>query len=103
MLHSIDLSSFSKREFINGSEGITMSVVISTMYFSFQVGDQIKWYTHLSYTFKKISRDTSMLEYSKRYLAKKNLPVLYRSLVEPYLMYYCPIWGSCGTSALDML
>ena len=29
--------------------------------------------------------------------------MLYRSLVEPYFRYCCPVWGSCGVSALDKL
>ena len=44
-----------------------------------------------------------MLKYSKRYLPKEILIMLYRGLVEPYFRYCCPVWGSCGASALDKL
>ena len=44
-----------------------------------------------------------MLKYSKRYLPKESLIMLYRSLVEPYFRYCCPVWGSCGATALDKL
>ena len=29
--------------------------------------------------------------------------MLYRSLIEPYFRYCCPVWGSCSASALDKL
>ena len=29
--------------------------------------------------------------------------ILYRSLIEPYLRYCCPVWESCGASPLDKL
>ena len=44
-----------------------------------------------------------MLKYSKRYLPKESHVLLYRSLFEPYFRYCCPVWGSCGASALDKL
>ena len=44
-----------------------------------------------------------MLKYSRRYLPKESLIMLYISLAEPYFRYCCPIWGSCGASALDKL
>ena len=43
-----------------------------------------------------------MLKYSKRCLPKESLVMLYRSLVEPYFRYCCPVWRYCG-AALDKL
>ena len=100
-LHSIDLPRSSKPELNIGSEEITM--VNNTKYLGLQVDDQLKWSTHLSSTIKKVSRGIGMLKYSKRYLPKENLIMLYRSLVEPYFRYCCPVWGSCSASALDKL
>ena len=57
----------------------------------------------MSSTIKKVSRGIGMLKYSKRYLPKENLMMLYRSLVGPYFRYCCCVWGSCGASALDKL
>ena len=78
-------------------------MVNNTKYLGLQVDDQLKWSTHLSSTIKKVSRGIGMLKYSKRYLPKENLIMLYRSLVEPYFRYCCPVWGSCSASALDKL
>ena len=68
-----------------------------------EVDDQLKWSTQLSSAIRKVSRGIGMLKYSKRYLPKESLIMLYRSLVEPYVRYCCPVWGSCGASALDKL
>ena len=78
-------------------------MVNNTKYLGLQVDDQLKWSTHLSSTIKKVSKFIDILKYSKRYLPKESLIMLYRSLVEPYFRYCCPIWGSLGTSTLDKL
>ena len=100
-LLSKDLPSSSKSDLNIGSEEITM--VNNIKYLGLQVGNQLKWSTHLSSTIKKVSRGIGMLKYSKRYLPKESLIMLYRSLVEPYFRYCCPVWGSCSASALDKL
>ena len=100
-LHSIDLPSSSKPDLNFGGEEITM--VNSTKYLGLQVDDQLKWSTHRPSTIKNVSGGIGMLKYSKRYLPKESLVILYRSLVEPYFRYCCPVWGSCGASALDKL
>ena len=100
-LLSLDLPSSSKPDLNIGSEEITM--VNNTKYLGLQVDDQLKWSTHLSNTIKKVSRGIGMLKFSKRYLPKESLIMLYRSLIEPYFRYCCPVWGSCGASALDKL
>ena len=78
-------------------------MVNNTKYLGLQVDDQLKWSTHLSNTIKKVSRGIGMLKFSKRYLPKESLIMLYRSLIEPYFRYCCPVWGSCGASAHDKL
>ena len=98
---SIDLPGSSKPDLNIGSEEIT--IVNNTKYLGLQVDDQLKLSTHLSSTIKKVSRGIGMLRYSKRYLPKESLGMLYRSLVEPYFRYCCPVWGSCGASAFNKL
>ena len=44
-----------------------------------------------------------MLKYSKRYLSKESVTLLYTNLVEPYFRYCFPVWPSCSASALDKL
>ena len=54
---------------------------------------------------KKISKALGMLQYSKQYLPIKSVQTMYKSLVEPYFRYCCPVWGGgvCGITAIDKL
>ena len=44
-----------------------------------------------------------MLKYSKKYLPLLTIQCTYKSLVEPYFRYCCPVWGSCGSIAKNEL
>ena len=44
-----------------------------------------------------------MLQYSKKYLPLLTIQSMYKSLVEPYFRYCCPVWGSRGTTAINEL
>ena len=57
----MDLPSSSKPDLNIGSEKITM--VNNTEYLGLQVDDQLKWFTHLSSTSKKVSKGIGMLKY----------------------------------------
>ena len=50
---------------------------------------------------KKVSRGIGMLKYSKRYLLLFTIQSMYNSLAEPYFRYCCPVWGSCGCTAIN--
>ena len=51
----------------------------------------------------KISRALGMLRHTKQYLPLSILQIMYRSLVEPYSRFCCPVWGVFGTTALAKL
>ena len=42
-----------------------------------------------------------MLKYSKKYLPLSTIQRMCKSLVEPYFRYCLPVWGNCGTTALQ--
>ena len=44
-----------------------------------------------------------MLCFSKQYLPIVTVQKMYRSLVEPYLRYSCPIWGVSGINVINKL
>ena len=52
---------------------------------------------------KKMSKAIGMLRYSKQYLPIKSVQTMYKSLIEPYFRYCCPVWGVCGITAPDKL
>ena len=44
-----------------------------------------------------------MIRHAKQYLPLSLLQTMYRSMVEPYFRFCCPVWGVCGTTALNKL
>ena len=44
-----------------------------------------------------------MIRLTKNVLPLTTLQTLYKSIVEPYFRFCCPVWGSCGVTALSKL
>ena len=82
-----------------GEEPISM--VKHTKYLGVQIDQHLLWDEHLSIITKKISRGLGMLKYSKKYLPLSTIQRMCKSLVEPYFRYCLPVWGNCGTTALQ--
>ena len=67
------------------------------------VDQHLNWKEQISTVKKKVSRGIGMLKYSKKYLPLLTIQCMYKSLVEPYFRYCCPVWGSCGSTAINEL
>ena len=63
----------------------------------------LKWTSQLALTTNKISRCIGMLRYAKQYLPISTVKTMYRSLVEPYFRYCCPVWGTAGVTVIEKL
>ena len=50
-----------------------------------------------------ISKALGMNRLAKIFLPLTTLQTLYKSIVEPYFRFCCPVWGSCGVTALSKL
>ena len=44
-----------------------------------------------------------MLRYAKQYLPLSTVKTMYKSLVEPYFRYCCPVWGNAGVTVIEKL
>ena len=44
-----------------------------------------------------------MLRYAKRYVPLSTVKTMYGSIVEPYLRYWCTVWGCCTETDLKRL
>ena len=44
-----------------------------------------------------------MLRYAKQYLRISTVMTMYKSLVEPYFRYCCPVWGNAGVTVIEKL
>ena len=81
----------------------TVSIIKQAKYLGVMVDQHLNWKEHISTIKKKVSRGIGMLKYSKKYLPLLTIQSMYKSLVEPYFRYCCPVLGSCGTTAINEL
>ena len=84
-----------------GEENV--STVENTKYLGVIVDKFLSWDEQISAVMKKVSRGLGMLRFSRQYLPIVTVQKMYRSLVEPYLRYSCPIWGVSGINAINKL
>ena len=63
----------------------------------------MNWENHINHVIKKISRSLGMIRCAKNFLPLTTLQAMYKSIVEPYFRFCCPVWGSCGVTALGKL
>ena len=78
-------------------------MVKEVKYLGVQVDHQLKWTSQLALTTHKISRGIGMLRYAKQYLPLSTVKIMYKSLVEPYFRYCCPVWGNAGVTVIEKL
>ena len=85
---------------ISGEE---ISIIEHTKYLGVQVDQYMNWENHINHVIKKISRALGMIRHAKNFLPLTTLQTMYKSIVEPYFRFCCPVWGSCGVTALGKL
>ena len=90
-----------KPYFVVGEENV--SVVENIKYLGVIVDKYLSWDEQISAVTKKVSRGLGMLRFSKKYLPIVTVQKMYRSLVEPYFRYSCPVWGVSGINAISRL
>ena len=78
-------------------------IIEHTKYIGVQVDQYMNWKNHINHVIKKISRALGMIPRAKNFLPLTTLQTLYKSIVEPYFRFCCPLWGSCGVTALSKL
>ena len=83
--------------------GEQISIIEHTKYVGVQVDQYMNWENHINHVIKKISRALGMIRLAKNFLPLTTLQTLYKSIVKPYFRFCCPVWGSCGVTALSKL
>ena len=78
-------------------------MVKEVKYLDVQVDHQLKWTSQLALTTNKISRGIGMIRYAKQYLPISTVKTMYKSLVEPYFRYCCPVWGNAEMTIIEKL
>ncbi len=73
----------------------------SVKYLGLILDSHLSWQNHIDYISKKISKSLNIMTKVKKYLGKKALISIYYSLVYPYLMYGCILWGNNYNASLS--
>ena len=68
-----------------------------------QIDEKLNWQEHIKEVSAKISRAVGLLKYSKQYLLFSVVRTFYNSIVEPYSLYYCSVWGWCSATEVQHL
>lgn len=80
-----------------------ISMIEHTKYLGVHVDQYLSWDVHIAEMIKKISRALGMIRHAKQYLPLSILQTMYKSMVEPYFRFCCPVWGVCGNTTLNKL
>ena len=75
----------------------------SVKYLGIQIDSQLKWKDHIEVVSSKGTRAIRMIKYSKKFIPKYTLKILYQGLVELHFRFCCLVWGACGIVTLRIL
>ena len=68
----------------------------SVKYLGVYIDNKLKWKDHIKAVASKVARAIAMIRYTKKFIPKHTLKILYQGLVEPHFRYYCSVWETCG-------
>lgn len=86
--------------FINGKK---LKQVSTVKFLGVLIEDNLSWKSHTAHICKIVSKYNGIIRKVKPYLPTNVLPILYNTLVLPYLNYCALIWADRNNSQLDSL
>jgi len=84
-------------------DGNRLERVTSTKFLGVFLDEKLKWTQHLNHVAIKLARGLGIMGRVRRILPLDILRMLYFSLIYPYLVYCCIVWGSASATALHKL
>ena len=72
-------------------------------YLGIFIDSNLSWHEHIDYICDKVSENINIMTKIKHILGKQCLINIYYSLVYPYLIYGCLLWGNISDSPLSQL
>ena len=73
--------------------------VKSCKFLGIHINERMNWKDHMMHVKNQISKATGILNTIKAYVPQKILRNIYFALIQPYLIYCLPIWGSQHNNA----
>ena len=84
-------------------DGNRLERVTSTKFLGVFLDEKLKWTQHLNHVAIKLARGLGIMGRVSKILPLDILRMLYFSLIYPYLVYCCIVWGSASATALHKL
>ena len=63
-------------------------------YLGVYINNKLKWKDHIKANASKVTRAIAMIRYTKKFIPKHTLKMLYQGLVEPHFRHYSSVWGT---------
>ena len=71
---------------------------LSVKYLGVYIDNRLKWKDHVKAVASKVTR-IAMIRYTKQFIPKHTLKMLYQGVVEPDFRFCCSVWGTCGVTS----
>jgi hypothetical protein len=84
-------------------DGCILERTPCTKFLGVYLDEKLKWTQHLIHIAAKISRGLGVMGRMRKILPQNVVSTLYFSLIYPYLIYCCVIWGGASATALHKL
>ena len=68
-------------------------------YLGVYIDNKLKWKDHIKAVASKVTRAIAMIRYTKQFIPKHTLKMLYQGLLAPHFRYCCSVWGTCGVTS----
>ena len=106
--HSMLITSHNRHNYFMGSSIRFISRLESNeveirKYLEVHIDEKLNWKEHINEVSVKILHTVGFLKYSKHYPPISAVSSLYNSIVEPYFLYYCSVWGCCSATEIQHL
>ena len=72
-------------------------------YLGVYIDCHLTWHDHIEYICGKISKNINIMAKLKHYVSKATLISVYYSLIYPYLIYACTLWGNNYNAPLSQI
>ena len=83
--------------------GIPLEIVQSYRYLGLHIDHQLKWNSHITEMYKKLSRSVGILGKLKYYVPSPTLRTIYFALFQSHIQYALAAWGSATQTSLRKL
>ena len=83
----------------NVDKGLDFWMQFNVIHRTVYIENKLKWKDHIKAVVSTVTRAIAMIRYTKTFIPKHTLKMLYQGLVESHFRYCCSVWGTCGVTS----